>query len=723
MEYRKILALLKPVIIKGIIWAVEFLERRIERFSEIVSFYTHTLPTYSDINAVLKRMGIRSFLQYVLTQKKSTNRRTFLPCNQEQYNKLMREHYPGEVASIISESSQILSGKFSMLGSPLVNMKRFFFSKPYQLDWCKDPTTLKRFPKIFFHLRFSRDFKRLQKNKADIKGPWELGRMQYLSTIGQAYWLTGERKYAKYFANVVADFIKQNPQGFGPQWACNMDVGLRVVSWIVGISYFQGAPELSAKWWWCFLKSLLEHGRHLCANLEYGSHNESLITSNHHVANVLGLYWLSLVFPHLDAGYVWRGVAITGLELDINEQIHADGGDFESSIPYHRLTVEMFLSAYAMSLQYNAPLSQNYQKKLLSALRFLQVTRQASGRQPQVGDVDNGRAHIFSRYGRWQQEHMDHLLVAGAKVLNCPSLLTGISDSEQVEAIYWQAIVKHPTTILPIQNREILVESGLAVLKNGDSYLLLSNSPVGTQGFGNHKHNDQLAIEWVVGEQPIFVDAGSYTYTRNPEMRNRFRGVRFHNTVMVDNTEQNHIVPEWLFRMESRGEGELTAVHQTDDVLGISGYHTAYEKLAHPLSHIRKVYLTKRNSLIVCDEFNTVMPHKYRWHFMLHPSVSKPSINKQNVVIPTDRGEICIYSSEFMAWQVEETWYSPGYGQIQRTYALIAEASGLITASYLACAFLNQNEIGDINSAIALVNNLGRAVNSPTNQITLSNSQ
>ncbi len=47
----------------------------------------------------------------------------------------------------------------------------------------------------------------------DVKVPWELSRCQHFTTLGQAYWLTGDERYAREFVDEVSDWIARNPVG------------------------------------------------------------------------------------------------------------------------------------------------------------------------------------------------------------------------------------------------------------------------------------------------------------------------------------------------------------------------------------------------------------------------------------------------------------------------------------------------------------------------------
>ena len=79
----------------------------------------------------------------------------------------------------------------------------------------------------------------------------------------------------------------------------------------------------------------------------------------------------------------------------------------------------------------------------------------------------------------------------------------------------------------------------MTVMRRNDDYLLITNGIVGTGGFGNHKHNDLLSFEYHAAGAAVIVDPGSYVYTSDPDARNLFRSTRSHNTLSVDDQEQN----------------------------------------------------------------------------------------------------------------------------------------------------------------------------------------
>ena len=677
---------------KSISWLVSVASRSVDSARAVCDRYDVVLevlwewrvflfragPSDGEMSALLRRNRISGFHEYVIARWLGYfGRISFVPAAGSEAVERLKAKHPREIENAIVVADNAHRGLYNVLESGFVDCRRHRRGAGHRIDWQLDPTTGERFARVFSHWRW--DPEKYKSGNADMKGPWELTRCQHFVPLGVAWWATGDRKYSKLYAKTITDFIDKNPPGVGVQWSCTMDVGLRAVGWLAGLSFFQNAPELNYFWWRRFLKSMVQHARFIVENLEYGTIDNQLKTSNHIVANLLGLYWISTVFRQLDAGCVWRGIAETGLEREIQLQILPDGGSFESSVPYHRLVVEMFLSAYALSLQYDCELSEAYKERLLAALRWIRVLRQPNGRLPQVGDADSGRAHIFTNYGNWDQEKMDHLLVAGAKVLNCPELADGIEEDAQAEGLFFDITAARAGNFANDLGVQVLPESGLAVLRGGPSYLLMTNSIVGTGGFGNHKHNDQLAIEWVLDGQPLLVDGGSYIYTRDPEMRNHFRGTANHNTVMIDDTEQNTLVPEHLFRLYQEGRCGFNQPVDSGQNVSITGWHDAYARLDDPVVHERDVSVNKTDGTVrVLDLLQGGEKHCARFHFLLYPEIAAVTEGGEVRLMQGETVKARIISREGgLVWRVEDAWYSPCYGKKVKAAAVVAEVTGV----------------------------------------------
>jgi len=184
----------------------------------------------------------------------------------------------------------------------------------------------------------------------DVKVPWELARMQHLPTLAMAAHfsrcgLSNFREsevYAREFRNQVLDFIASNPPGFGVNWACPMDIAIRVANWLVARDLFvAGGVDFADDFESIFMASVKAHARHVASNLEWAPQ----IRGNHYLADVAGLLFAAVYLPSSAEVDAWLGFAVQELIAETQYQFHADGSNFEASVCYHRLSAEMVLWA------------------------------------------------------------------------------------------------------------------------------------------------------------------------------------------------------------------------------------------------------------------------------------------------------------------------------------------------------------------------------------------
>ncbi|HEY9634145.1 MAG TPA: alginate lyase family protein [Coleofasciculaceae cyanobacterium] len=278
-----------------------------------------------------------------------------------------------------------------------------------------------------------RDVRYGHKLGVDIKVPWELGRMQHLPQLALAYELasTGQPdfasapKYADEFRNQVLDFIATNPPRFGVNWRCTMDVGIRVANWLVAYDLFQAyGAECDSEFEAQFSRSVYQHGCHIINNLEWFPQHRA----NHYLADIVGLLFVAAYLPCTPEIDVWLAFAIQELIAEVKYQFYPDGGNFEASTSYHRLSAEMVVYATALVLglppekqaalkEYNhrlhrvrpklkpapielyslpgsdrlIPFPAWYIERLEKMAEFTMHITKPNGHIPQIGDNDSGR--------------------------------------------------------------------------------------------------------------------------------------------------------------------------------------------------------------------------------------------------------------------------------------------------------------------------------------------
>lgn len=593
---------------------------------------------------------------------------------------------PDTVTETVQAAERVMRHEFSLLGSGPFSPSDP--DRPVQadgylpLDWYLDPVSGLRFPRGIPYKEWK--LYEMRPGNADVKLPWELARCQHFAVLGQAYRLTADERYAQEIFHEIADFMEANPVGMGINWTCTMDVAIRALNWAIGLVLVRSCGVIDRRVWQKSFEALFDHGHFIRSNLE----NTYEVTSNHFLSNVVGLYCLSAVFCELPSGTEWDAFCRSCLEEEIVKQVLEDGADYESSVPYHRLVTELFLGAARLAEYRGQPLSESYMKRLGLMVDFLFMTLRPDGLMPQSGDADDGRMHIFTGYGRWNPQDARHLLGPAAFLLKNDEWTRCLNEDGLWEAAWWGFDIHGaddcghaPPTVI-----RLFPDAGLLVAREKGNYLLVSNGIVGTKGFGNHKHNDQLGFEYHLDGKPLFVDPGSYVYTSDFDARNLFRGTAYHNTLMIHGEEQNEMRPEWIFRLFETAHAVHEYVDVKEEHAEYRGRHVGYRRLADPVTHERTFRLLRgKNTLAILDRLDGSGEHVLRWHFHCAPRTEVIRVDETSFRLTTGDTLTRLVLPASLEGHISDAWYSPSYGVKVpcRAIDLACRANLGITAEWL----------------------------------------
>jgi hypothetical protein len=472
---------------------------------------------------------------------------------------------------------------------------------------------------------------------ADVKVPWELSRGADLVTLARAWTALRDDRAIRAFERRVASWLSANPPGFGVNWASTMDVALRAVSWIRALALFDaaGAP-LSATLRREMLASLFAHGLWIERNLERGQ-----VYANHFVADALGLAACGRVFAGTRDGSRWLEVGRRFLEQEMRAQVGDDGVDFEGSVAYHRLVLEMFLVAR----EFLAEVSAGYDERVSKMREFVAAYTTPEGLSPVVGDADDG--HVLP-------------LADGADPRDHRALAAGGGS---------------PGTV---PRSRSFSNSGFYVLRTPDQYLFVDAGPVGGRGTGAHGHNDCLSFEWHARGRPLLTDSGTYVYSASREARNWFRSTAAHNAIRVDGEEINRIPsPAALFALCDDARPGGVRADLDSETPSVAASHTGYIRLPEPVLVIRDFRLAGAAStptLVIGDRLVGRGVHTAEFFFHAAPGARAVRAGDDataafewpdgtRLVIRADSPEVKL------AWTAGEGWFSPSYGvKIARPY-------------------------------------------------------
>lgn len=403
---------------------------------------------------------------------------------------------------------------------------------------------------------------------ADVKVPWEFGRMHQLLRVS----FFAKERSTEYIKAVLKDFRENNKIGFGVHWMNAMEVAIRAINITVAFdkALYNEKEDL------IFLQ---EHFRFILKNLE----RKEGFGNNHYLANLTGLLFGLVYFPSWEELQEKRNWFIEEFCAELEKQFYSDGGNFEGSTHYHALSTEIALLGLACLVNLKEIIAiEKVQTKVSKAYNFLKSIAKTNGELPQFGDNDSGKILPLSVYGEWltpkeretkyanlekyakgkanQEECVENVLKISG-VIQMGNALFGLDgmglEFDVIKSITHGAILptapdiegpeldedlglmlpEHKTWTVEYPNIDInslkpfySKDFGIVVLKSDTFYLSMSLLQRDkAHRYRGHFHNDQLSLDlWVNGEQ-LVLDPGNITYTGDMDIRNELRGAKAHN--------------------------------------------------------------------------------------------------------------------------------------------------------------------------------------------------
>ena len=568
-----------------------------------------------------------------------------------------RKLFPTETAQLIESAARIAdSHRWPLLG---------YGEKSFgaEINWHLDPLSGAEWP-----LSYHADLALLRDDGSDIRVLWELNRLGHLITLSRAYAVTGDERLGAEFFAQIKSWRTQNAVGRGANWSCAMEVALRSMSLLTAFAAFRHSTQLTEETLAEILALFDQHGAHIMRNLEFSY----IVTSNHYFSDVVGLLWLGLMLPELEAAEEWRAFGLREMLCEMDKQILADGADFESSTGYHRFILELLLYSFILCRENQIEIEEKYWQKLRAILRYVCAYLRPDGRAPLIGDTDGGRALALTQ--RSGDDHA-YLLALGACVFGEPGFRQ--SARKPPEELLWtlgERGVRDFENLEPLEESaasQAFKDAGTFVLREGDLYLLFNASGNGLRGRGSHAHNDALSIEVSACGRAFLVDPGTYVYTSNLRERHLFRSTAYHSTVEIDGAEQNSTNEQTPFIIGDEAHPRLVHWETTPEHDRVAAEHDGYCRFAQPVTHRRTVSFDKPKKFWhVEDSFTGEGEHtlKFRFHFDAGLDVSARDDGIVSACDKITRASLVVAALDLSAPPLLETFFtSRNYGEKQQS--------------------------------------------------------
>ncbi len=597
---------------------------------------------------------------------------------------LMQTRFAAESACLIARADRVLAHRFDIF-----EHEGLSFGEP--VNWRLEPISGKETPLAHWS---TIDF--LNPVVAgDKKFTWELNRCQFFITLGQAYWLTNDEKYAEQFVALTTSWLGANPPKRGINWASSLELSFRVIAWLWALHLFADAKALTPDFVARVLKSLIAQGRHI---ERYLSHYFS--PNTHLTGEALGLFYLGVTLPELRRAEHWRQLGLQILLEQLPVQVRRDGVYFEQASYYHRYTTDFYTHLLLLSRASSIDLPPLVEEKLSALHEHLLWITRPDGSATFYGDDDGGRTVLLSTRraadfrdtlatGAALFQRPDWKFVAGAAAVETLWLL----GAEGLQA--FDALAAHA----PPAQRKAFAESGYYVLRDGwtpdASYLFIDCGPHGVLN-GGHAHSDALSFEFAAAGATWLVDPGTFTYTGDLQQRNEIRCSQNHNTVSVDGLSQS--TPDTAFTWKQTARCLPREFRETVDGLFFAGQQDGYTRLADPVRQQRSWLLRKAEGetprhLLITDRLEAKETHRYQWHFHFAAGcraqltgegvrINAPNDNELLLVARWAGGPA---SSRQLQWAVTDGWVSRCYGQREPApvVTLTTEAQGAVELQML----------------------------------------
>jgi hypothetical protein len=633
------------------------LSQQASMFSERRGWSKHTtlpsddefLTLLSDSNAEWGR-STQIFIEHLRTRSQPR----FFPSFQSKDETLrdLLHHWPNVASEIIEAATGISEGRFHLLGLRDLDLGK-------KIDWHLEPTSDKRTPLSHWSLLNYLD----ASVAGDKKITWELNRHQYFSTLGRAYWLTGDEQYAEVFVSHVVSWMDENPPKLGINWASSLEIAFRSIAWLWAIEFFKNSPALTPSILLRIIKVLRLNASHLETYLStYFSPN------THLTGEALGLFYLGLMLPELKESERWRDEGLRILVSQLPRHVQADGVYFEQSSYYHRYTADFYTHLTILLRANGLPLPDQLEPTLKLLLDHLMYITRPDGTTPFFGDDDGGRLVMLDNR---PANDFRAVLSTGASLFNRPDykFVAGTVAEETIWLLGSKSVrVFEELRAQPPAKESVAFDTGgYYVLRDGwssdSNYLLFDCGPHGTDNCG-HAHSDALAIEVAALGKTVLVDPGTFTYTGSSEMRDWFRSSAAHNTLTLDG--QSSSVSAGPFSWKTTTHCERLAWLDHPRFTYVSGRHNGYQRLTKPGTHTRSILFLKRDYWFIRDKIEVTGTHEVGLWFHFESGTS-PEIQ-----VDGGRNWISQYDGEHGLniigfpgdnWTKEEQWVSHCYGE------------------------------------------------------------
>lgn len=479
----------------------------------------------------------------------------------------------------------------------------------------------------------------------DVEWAWALNRHHPARDLLQAYFETGNPKYAKNIDSFIKDWIIESLPYPGVKsrtavWR-GLEVSFRVKVWaqvfygLINTGYLSPATQL------LILSSLPEHA-HYAKNFH--------AQNNWLTMEISGLATVATAWKEFKDAPEWLEYSKAVMTESMKKQVYPDGVQTELTSSYHYVALVNFVLFDRICKNANEPLPEFFNRTMEDMYSYLAYTMRPDGFGILNNDADrkDNRLWIFQALENYDRDDWRYIATNG-------------EEGTRPE--------KGPSVIYPWAGH-LISRSGY----NPDAQW--SFFDIGPWGSG-HQHNDKLHISISAFGRDLLVDAGRFAY--RGEVAKKFRGYakgsQGHNVILIDGKGQapgpklaNEPLSEDHYRITDAFDYAWNSFDKFNDLEGA-------------VKHTRALFYVRSGFWIVVDNIQTDRPRKIAtmWHW--HPDCKVTTGRKKIISSENEKGNLRIIPVGKSNWNIKlikgqekpeiQGWYSEEYNKYEPNVAAI----------------------------------------------------
>ena len=509
--------------------------------------------------------------------------------------------------AIVADADRILSGEWEMLSAVRHDMEA--------PDWFSDPVTGRRSDPGRYAFSINQ---RAEEQVGNIKQVWEVNRLQHLTLLAVAWYLTGADVYAQRVDTQLRDWWEANPFLSGVNWTSGIELGIRLINFAWIRRLLSGWPGVADLFEGNDLavQQIRWHQEYLFAFPSRGSS-----ANNHLIAEAAGLLAASSAFSWFAESPRWRARARAMFERSLRSNTFPSGINRELASDYHGFVFELGVFATLEACLAGHPVSEDTWKLLCAMADCMAALVDSRCQPPRQGDSDEGRVVLLDApsHNRWPA-----LLAIGDALFGRLGWWPEVSSDGGSIVVSALTGARRAVTGRPPRRPSRFEDAGITILRTSERgspeiWCRCDGGPHGFLSIAAHAHADALSVEVRYGGVDILADPGTYCYHGEPAWRSYFRSTVAHNTVELGGRNQSADGGPFLWLQQARAR----EIEVADD--GVAACWTAeqdgYRSLRPPAWHRRRVRLDRAaRGVEITDEISS-SGHDIRLAFHFGPDV------------------------------------------------------------------------------------------------------